>query len=176
MKKISEHTIIGIAACAGVYLFVFVYLQVSSFTGFGKKTTFNTYSKLEDDGVRLKAENIDAESFSGGDVSSISRDVNDSRNSSADDWSESTYEGDPAESAKDIEQQFIDETGGDEKRESVAEEREEPLSRCDTSKHSQTERIAGWVVAPRHLAVGSRRSREATPPLAVTRVPPTQSN
>ena len=33
-------------------------------------------------------------------------------------------------------------------------------------------KLSGWVVAPRYLVVGSRRS-EATPPLAVTqRVPP----
>ena len=154
MKKISEHTIIGIAACAGVYLFVFVYLQVSSFTGFGKKTTFNTYSKLEDDGVRLKAENIDAESFSGGDVSSISRDVNDSRNSSADDWSESTYEGDPAESAKDIEQQFIDETGGDEKREELVKEHQarleelkrEQVKEKKTTNSSSENQFSGQVM------------------------------
>ena len=134
MKKISEHTIIGVAACAGVYLFVFVYLQVSSFTGFGKKTQFNTYSKLEDDGIRLKAENIDAGDFSAGNVSSISRDVNDVRNSSADDWSESTYEDDLAESAKDIEQQFIDETGGDEKREELVKEHQARLEELKREK------------------------------------------
>ena len=67
MKRISEHTIIGIAACAGVYLFVFIYLQVSSYTGFGKKTQFNTYSKLEDDEIRLTADNIEAGDFMGGD-------------------------------------------------------------------------------------------------------------
>ncbi|MDC1244402.1 energy transducer TonB [Crocinitomicaceae bacterium] len=137
MKKISEHTIIGVAACAGVYLFVFVYLQVSSFTGFGKKTQFNTYSKLEDDGIRLKAENIDAGDFSAGNVSSISRDVNDVRNSSADDWSESTYEEDLAESAKDIEQQFIDETGGDEKREELVKEHQARLEELKREKTTE---------------------------------------
>ena len=60
MKKISEHTIIGIAACAAVYLSVFIYLQVSYFGGFGKKTQFNTYSKIENDEIRLTADNIDA--------------------------------------------------------------------------------------------------------------------
>ena len=137
MKKISEHTIIGVAAFAGVYLFVFVYLQVSSFTGFGKKTQFNTYSKLEDDGIRLNAENIDAGDFSAGNVSSISRDVNDVRNSSADDWSESTYEGDRAESAKDIEQQFIDETGGDEKREELVKEHQARLEELKREKTTE---------------------------------------
>ena len=137
MKKISEHTIIGVAACAGVYLLVFVYLQVSSFTGFGKKTQFNTYSKLEDDGIRLKAENIDAGDFSAGNVSSISRDVNDVRNSSADDWSESTYEEDLAESAKDIEQQFIDETGGDEKREELVKEHQARLEELKREKTTE---------------------------------------
>ena len=59
MKKISEHTIMGLAACAGVYLFVFIYLQVSSYTGFGVKTQFDMYSKIEDDEIRLTSENIE---------------------------------------------------------------------------------------------------------------------
>ena len=93
MKKISEHTIIGIAACAAVYLSVFIYLQVSYFGGFGKKTQFNTYSQIENDEIRLTADNIDAGDFMGGDISNISRDRNDSRVGSSEDWAENEYEG-----------------------------------------------------------------------------------
>ena len=127
MKKISEHTIMGLAACAGVYLLVFIYLQVSSYTGFGVKTQFDMYSKMEDDEIRLNAENIDASDYSGGDVSNMSRDVNDSRMNSNEEWSENTYEGDPEEVAKDIEQQFKDETGGEERREELLKEHQAKL-------------------------------------------------
>jgi TonB family protein len=127
MKKISEHTIMGIAACAGVYLFVFIYLQVSSYTGFGVKTQFDMYSKIEDDEIRLNPENIDGSDYPGGDISNVSRDVNDSRMTSSDDWSESRYEGDPEEVANEIEQQFIDETGGEERREEMLKEHQAKL-------------------------------------------------
>ena len=136
MKKISEHTIMGIAACAGVYLFVFVYLQVSSFTGFGKKTQFNTYSKLEDDEIRLNADNIEAGDFMGGDVSNISRDRSDTRSGSSEEWSENEYEGNPEEVAKDVEQQFVDETGGDEKREEMMKEHQ---ARLEELKQNQSQ-------------------------------------
>ena len=135
MKKISEHTIMGIAACAGVYLFVFVYLQVSSFTGFGKKTQFNTYSKLEDDEIRLNADNIEAGDFMGGDVSNISRDRSDTRSGSSEEWSENEYEGNPEEVAKDVEQQFVDETGGDEKREEMLKEHQARLEELKREKN-----------------------------------------
>ena len=139
MKKISEHTIIGIAACAGVYLFVFIYLQVSSFTGFGKKTQFNTYSKLEDDEIRLTADNIEAGDFMGGDVSNVSRDINDERVSSADDWSESRYEGNPEDVAKEVEQQFIEETGGEERREELLKEHQAKLEELKGDKEKQNQ-------------------------------------
>ena len=127
MKKISEHTIMGLAACAGVYLFVFIYLQVSSYTGFGVKTQFDMYSKIEDDEIRLTSENIETNDYSVGDISNISRNMNDSRMNSSEDWSENTYEGDPEEVAKDIEQQFKDETGGEERREELLKEHQAKL-------------------------------------------------
>ena len=127
MKKISEHTIMGLAACAGVYLFVFIYLQVSSYTGFGVKTQFDMYSKIEDDEIPLNSENIDATDYSGGNISNMSRDMNDTRMTSGEDWSENSYEGDPEEVAKDIEQQFIDETGGEERREELLKEHQAKL-------------------------------------------------
>ena len=160
MKKISEHTIIGIAACAGVYLFVFIYLQVSSFTDFGKKTQFNTYSKLEDDEIRLKAENIDAGDYAGGDVSNISRDVNDTRSSSSDEWSESVYEGNPEDVAKEVEQQFIEETGGEEKRDEIMKDHQARLEelRKEQAKDSKPKatnsdkQFAGEVMVEWELA------------------------
>ncbi len=137
MKKISEHTIIGLAACAGVYLFVFIYLQVSSYTGFGVKTQFDMYSRIEDDEILLKTENIESSDYSGGDISNLSRDLNDSRMTSNDDWSENTYEGNPEDVAKDIEQQFKDETGGEERREELLKEHLAKLEKQRKQKEHQ---------------------------------------
>ena len=141
MKKISEHTIIGIAACAAVYLSVFIYLQVSYFGGFGKKTQFNTYSKIENDEIRLTADNIDAGDFMGGDISNVSRDRNDSRVGSSEDWAENEYEGNPEDIAKDVEQQFIDETGGDEKREEMMKEHQARLEELKRNKSQTNQKV-----------------------------------
>ena len=138
MKKISEHTIMGLAACAGVYLFVFIYLQVSSYKGFGVRTQFDMYSRVEDDEIRLTAENIETNDYSGGDISNMSRDMNDSRMTSGEDWSENTYEGDPEEVAKDIEQQFKDETGGEERREELMKEHQAKLEEQRKEKKNQS--------------------------------------
>lgn len=123
MKKLPEHTIIGLAACAGVYLFVFMYLQVSSFSNIVNNTPFEAYSKLDSDEIRLKHDNIDNPMGErGGEVSNVSRDMNDDRTFSEDDWSESKYEGDPSEVAKEVERQFFYETGGEEQRKELLKE------------------------------------------------------
>ena len=134
--KIALITLKGIVACAAVYLLIFIYLQVSYFDGFGKKTQFNTYSKIENDEISLTADNIDAGDFMGGDISNISRDRNDSRVGSSEDWAENEYEGDPEEIAQDVEQQFIDETGGNEKREEMMKEHQ---ARLEELKQNQKE-------------------------------------
>ena len=139
MKRLSEHTIIGLAACAGVYLFVFIYLQVSSITGFGKKTQFNTYSKLENDEIRINADNIEAGNYSSEDVSNVSRDVNDARSRSSDEWSENNYEGNPDEVAKEVEQQYHDDTGGEERREELMKEHQARLEKLKQEKEKQNQ-------------------------------------
>lgn len=131
MKKLPEHTIIGVAACAGVYLFVFMYLQVSSFSNYVDNTHFETYSKLDSDEIRLRHDNIDNPMGDrGGDVSNVSRDMNDDRPFSEEDWSESSYEGDPSEVAKEVERQFFDDAGGEEQRKELLKEHE---ARIDNS-------------------------------------------
>ena len=128
MKKLPEHTIMGIAACAGVYLFVFMYLQVSSFSNYVDNTHFETYSKLDSDEIRLRHDNIDNPMGDrGGDVSNVSRDMNDDRPFSEEDWSESSYEGDPSEVAKEVERQFFDDAGGEEQRKELLKEHEARL-------------------------------------------------
>ena len=132
MKKLSEHTIIAIAACVGVYLFVFMYLQVSSFSNSVNNTPFEAYSKLDNDEIRLKHDNIDNPMGErGGEVSNVSRDMNDDRTFSEDDWSESRYEGDPSEVAKEVERQFFDEAGGEEERKELLNEH---LTRLENGK------------------------------------------
>jgi len=121
-KDKPEHVLLALLACLGVYLFVFMYLQISSFPDYRQTKSFDTYSELVQEDVELTANNIDSENFAGGAVSSVSRDVNDSRASSSDDWSESTYEGDPEQNAKEIERQLFESTGEQERRDQLQEE------------------------------------------------------
>jgi len=78
-KDKPEHVLLALLACLGVYLFVFMYLQISSFPDYRQTKSFDTYSELVQEDVELTANNIESEDFSGGEVSSVSRDVNDQR-------------------------------------------------------------------------------------------------
>ena len=121
-KDKPEHVLLALLACLGVYLFVFMYLQISSFPDYRQTQSFDTYSELVQEDVALTANNIESEDFIGGSVSSVSRDVNDQRVSSSDDWSENVYEGDPEQNAKDIERQLFEGTGEQERRDELEEE------------------------------------------------------
>ena len=121
-KDKPEHILLASLACLGVYLFVFMYLQISSFPDYRQTKSFDTYSELVQEDVELTANNIESEDFSGGKVSSVSRDINDQRASSSDDWTESTYEGNPEQNAKEIERQLFASTGEQERRDQLQEE------------------------------------------------------
>tara|TARA_B100001287_G_scaffold262745_1_gene252966 strand:+ start:5916 stop:6671 length:756 start_codon:yes stop_codon:yes gene_type:complete len=138
-KDKTEHVLLALLACLGVYLFVFMYLQISSFPDYRQTKSFDTYSELVQEDVELTANNIESEYFSGGEVSSVSRDVNDQRASSSVDWSENTYEGDPDDNAKEIERQLFESTGEQERRDQLQEEykdRLEELAEEDESRQS----------------------------------------
>ena len=91
-KDKPEHVLLALLACLGVYLFVFMYLQISSFPDYRQIKSFDTYSEIVQEDIELTANNIESENFSGGEVSSVSRNINDQRSSSSDDWSETVYE------------------------------------------------------------------------------------
>lgn len=116
-----EHVLLALMACLGVYLFVFMYLQISSIPDYRQTKSFDTYSELVQEQVELTPNNIERDAYSGGDISSVSRDLNDQRIASSDDWSESQYEGDPKENAKEIERQLFESTGEKQRREELLE-------------------------------------------------------
>ncbi|MDB4606255.1 hypothetical protein OAH04_00495 [Crocinitomicaceae bacterium] len=120
-KNKTEHVLLALLACLGVYLFVFMYLQISSIPDYREIKSSNTNSELVQEQVVLTADNIDSDAFVGGEVSAISRDANDSREFSNEDWSESTYKGDPEENAKEIERQLFENTGEKAKRDALQE-------------------------------------------------------
>ena len=138
-KDKPEHVLLALLACLGVYLFVFMYLQISSFPDYRQIKSFDTYSEIVQEDIELTANNIESENFSGGEVSSVSRNINDQRSSSSDDWSESVYEGDPEQNAKEIERQLFESTGEQERRNQLQDEhnaRLEQLAREAESKSS----------------------------------------
>ena len=135
-KDKPEHVLLALLACLGVYLFVFMYLQISSFPDYRQTKSFDTYSELVQEDVELTANNIESEDFSGGEVSSVSRDLNDERLSS-EDWSESTYEGDPEQNAKEIERQLFESTGEQERRDQLQDEHEARLEQLAKEAESK---------------------------------------
>ena len=136
-KDKPEHVLLALLACLGVYLFVFMYLQISSFPDYRQTKSFDTYSELVHEDVELTANNIESEDFSGGEVSSVSRDLNDERLSSSEDWSESTYEGDPEQNAKEIERQLFESTGEQERRDQLQDEHEARLEQLAKEAESK---------------------------------------
>ena len=136
-KDKPEHVLLALLACLGVYLFVFMYLQISSFPDYRQTKSFDTYSELVQEDVELTANNIESEDFSGGEVSSVSRDVNDQRSSSSEDWSESTYEGDPEQNAKEIERQLFESTGEQERRDQLQDEHQARLEQLAKEAESK---------------------------------------
>ena len=136
-KDKPEHVVIALMSCLGVYLFVFMYLQISSFPDYRQLSTFDTYSELVQDQVELKADNIESDSYNGGPISSVTRNQNDTRASSMDDWSESEYEGDPEDNAKEIERQLFENTGQQEKREEILESHQARLDALEKEKESK---------------------------------------
>mgnify|MGYP006077582021 FL=1 len=136
-KDKPEHVVLALMACLGVYLFVFMYLQISSFPDYRQRSSFDTYSELVQDQVELKADNIESDSYNGGPVSSVTRNLNDDRASSMEDWSESQYEGNPEENAREIERQLFDDTGQKEKREELLDSHQARLDAFENKKDTK---------------------------------------
>lgn len=108
---------IGIFSACGVYLIIFLYLHLHSFSRMEIYEPFEDGPRIEvpEDEVQLKAENmLIPENFESQDLLNMSRDRNDQREQSDDNYGENA----PVESTdlSELEKQMYEEAGGAEER------------------------------------------------------------
>ena len=136
----------GLIAVFAVYIGIFVYLQLSTYTEYFPIQSFFEEPALEipEEEVEVKPENIEVPiDFKGGDVKNVSRDMNDTREHSEKDWSQNKSASDVEQAVKDYEKRLYEETGGEAKRKAIQKEMDERKKQnanklTSTSKESTT--------------------------------------
>jgi TonB family protein len=124
INRITDRFIYGVLAALFMYLVIFVYLNVNTVK---RSYVFESYfdnpsldiskEDLKDYEVTVKAENILVpDDYNSGDVKNISRDINDQREKSNENWSENKPSSGSEESIKDFEKQLFEEMGGNKPR------------------------------------------------------------
>lgn len=130
MNKLSgfvERHIYGIMAAIAVYVGVFMYLQLETYTEYVPIKSFFDGARIEmPEEIKIKPEDIEIpQDFNPSDVKSIARDQNDKRQRSNDDWSANKPNAaDVEKSVRDYEKKLFEEAGGDAKRKQIQQEME----------------------------------------------------
>lgn len=133
---------IGIFSACGVYLFIFLYLHLQSFQRFEIYEPFEDGPIVEtaNSEVELKAEDmIIPENFESVDLLNMSRDRNDQRDQSDEDYGENAQT-DPADLSE-LEKQMYEEAGGAEERAKIQQMIEDRRDR-EQKEREQREREA----------------------------------
>ncbi len=130
----------GILAVLITYIGIFMYLQISSFEKrYVIEGWFHDKPSLEKEKViEIKPENIEIPNDLSSSVKNITRDQNDKRERSEKTWSEvkpSTNSiKDIEKSVKELEKQFFKESGGEEKRKKIIEDKNNKLAQKNETK------------------------------------------
>lgn len=122
-----DHFFIAIIVALSVYVFLFMYFQISSYKEVVYIEPFEKYSRVEEpeeieinkDQIQVPPSNLD------GELTNVVRDKNDSRKRSDKNWSQDQASGNPEQTAKDFEKQLFKEAGGEKEREKIKSEAEE---------------------------------------------------
>lgn len=128
----------GLLAAVGTYIFIFMYLQLQSYSQYIPYDPFfdGSFVEIPQDEIKLKPENIMvAENFSN-DVKNMARDVNDRRESSFDEYYENASDEAVAEELRKLEQEMYEEAGGEKTRAEIREEMEARQKAAANSKAS----------------------------------------
>lgn len=149
----------GIIAVFAIYIGIFVYLQMSTYTQYFPIASFFEEPALEipEEEVEVKPENIEVPSdFKAGDVKNVSRDMNDTRERSDKDWSQNKSASDVEQSVKDYEKRLYEETGGEAKRKAIQkemDERKKQNANKSTTTSKETNTSQGGNKAPDGLVM-----------------------
>jgi outer membrane biosynthesis protein TonB len=147
----------GIIAVFAIYIGIFVYLQMTTYTQYFPITSFFEEPALEipEEEVEVKPENIEVPSdFKAGDVKNVSRDMNDTRERSEKDWSQNKSASDVEQSVKDYEKRLYEETGGEAKRKAIQKEMDE-RKKQNANKSTTTSKETNTTQGGNKAAAGS---------------------
>jgi outer membrane biosynthesis protein TonB len=124
----------GLLAVFMVYILLFIYLQMTSYTHYFPIERFNDGPRIElpKDEIALKAENIEFNSAVSDNVSNSVRDQNDKRKKSLDNWSENESASQAEQSVKDFEKQILAESGGEAQRKKIQQDMDERAKKKST--------------------------------------------
>jgi hypothetical protein len=152
-----DHFFIAIIVALSVYVFLFMYFQISSYKEIVYIEPFEKYSRIEEpeeielnkDQIEVPPSNLD------GELTNVVRDNNDTRKKSDKNWSQDQASGNPEQTAKDFEKQLFREAGGEKEREKIKSEAEEQKKKIaatatnkttSTSSSSKANQFAGNVM------------------------------
>jgi len=116
----------GLLAALGVYVIIFIYLQMDSFKLVVPYEPFHEGARVDvpEDEIDLLPENIMVPAGMTDEVKNISRDMNDERDRSNENWSQNKTVADVEEEYRKLEQQMYEEAGGSKTREQIKQEME----------------------------------------------------
>lgn len=117
----------GLLAAFTTYIIIFMYLQLQSYTQYIPYDPFydGSYVEIPTDEIKLKPENIMLPGEMSQDVKNMSRDANDTREKSYEEYYQNASDESVAEEYKKLEQQMYEEAGGDKTRAEIRAEMEQ---------------------------------------------------
>ena len=134
-----DHFFIAIIVALSVYVFLFMYFQISSYKEIVYIEPFEKYSRIEEpEDIELSKDQIQVPpSNLNGELTNVVRDNNDTRKKSDKNWSQDQASGNPEQTAKDFEKQLFKEAGGEKEREKIKSEAEEQKKKITTAANSK---------------------------------------
>jgi len=126
----------GLLAMLVTYIAIFMYLQLKSFTEYFPIEPFHDGSRVEvpEDDIKLNPENIIVPQGFNNEVKNLSRDANDTRERSHEEYYQNQSVEQIEEDLNKLEEQMRDETGGEEKRALILEEMEKRKNALEDKK------------------------------------------
>ena len=130
----------GLLAALATYIIIFMYLQMESYTQYFPIEPFHdgSYVEIPEEDVHLKPENILVPSEFSSDVKNMSRDANDTRERSYDNYYQNVSDAQVEKELRELEQQMYDEAGGEKTREQIRREMEQRQNTSTSSTEDNT--------------------------------------
>jgi hypothetical protein len=106
----SDHAILAVVAAFGVYVFLFVYFQLTEYKQYIEIEVAENLSRIEDNKqIEIPIKNIEIPNVSSKEIKNIARNNEDKRIKSNKDWSQNTPSGSPEKTIKDFEKKIFEE-------------------------------------------------------------------